>query len=459
MHGPAPTDGNTLMQRRSGVLLHPTSLPSGVLDGDVLRWLDFLAEAGQGVWQVLPLGMPCAGYSPYQSLSAFAANPALLPPGTEPAPEPEDPEYRNWFEQQAFWLEDFAAFLVLRELHDGQPWYQWPAPYRDRATDALQKLLRKQAARLQQIYWQQYRLYRAWQEVRQAAGARNIQLFGDMPIFVAHDSADVWASPRRFLLDEAGRLTFNTGVPPDYFSATGQSWGNPHYDWDYMEAEHFSWWIQRMQSQLEWFDLLRLDHFRGLEAVWMIEPGSETAIHGRWVKTPGDRMLAALQQQLGRIPLVAEDLGIITPEVVELRRRFHLPGMAVLQFAFDQFEDNPHKPLNIQPQTVVYTGTHDNDTTRGWFDALPPDQQQHVMGVLKIEEPARVVEAMIRLALHSRAQLCMLPLQDILELGSEARMNVPGDSGNHWRWKFDWKQLEPSDAVRLAEMTHDAERV
>jgi len=402
--------------------------------------------------------MPCSGYSPYQSLSAFAANPALLPADADLTPLPWQPEYRQWFAEQAFWLEDFAAFILLRELHGGRPWFEWPEPYRDRAIDALRKLQRDHAARLQQLYWQQYLLYRAWQAVRQAAGERDIQLFGDMPIFVAHDSADVWSSPQRFLLDDRGQLTFSTGVPPDYFSATGQRWGNPHYNWEYMEAEGFSWWLQRLQSQFEWFDLLRIDHFRGLEAVWMIDPGCATAEQGRWVKTPGDRLLKHLQLQLGNIPLVAEDLGIITPEVVALRRRFRLPGMAVLQFAFDHFEDNPHKPHNIEPGTVVYTGTHDNDTTLGWFTALPPDQQRHVMSVLGVSDPARVVDAMIDVAMHSRAQLCILPLQDVLGLGSDARMNVPGDSGEHWRWRFEWSQLAPEVAARLRERTVHAQR-
>jgi len=456
--GVTATSNSTLSRRRSGVLLHPTSLPSGVLDQAVLRWLDFLVEAGQGVWQVLPLGMPCSGYSPYQSLSAFAANPALLPPDSADIPDLSDAEFRHWFRQQEFWLEDFADFILLRELHNGRPWYEWPGPYRDRAVDALQALRSEHVTRLGQLHWQQYQLYRAWQGVRAAAGERDIQLFGDMPIFVAHDSADVWSSPRRFLLDNDGQVTYSTGVPPDYFSDTGQRWGNPHYNWEVMEAEDFSWWLQRMQCQFEWFDLLRIDHFRGLEAVWMIEPDCETAQQGRWVKTPGDKLLVRLQQQLGKIPLVAEDLGIITPEVTALRRRFNLPGMAVLQFAFDGFEDNPHKPKNFEPGTVVYTGTHDNDTTRGWFNALPPDQQRHVLDVLGIDEPARVVDSMIDVAMHSRAQLCIVPLQDVLGLGTEARMNVPGNAGEHWRWQFDWQQITPDVAPRLKAMTRHAQR-
>jgi 4-alpha-glucanotransferase len=452
-------NGSALSRRRSGILLHPTSLPSGVLDNAVLRWLDFLVEAGQGVWQVLPLGMPCAGHSPYQSLSAFAANPALLPADCAVQPDPADTCYREWMQQQAFWLEDFAHFILLRELHGGKPWYEWRTPYRDRHADSLQALQEMHAGRLDEIRWQQYQLFRAWQAVREAAGERDIQLFGDMPIFVAHDSADVWSCRERFLLDEQGQLSFSTGVPPDYFSDTGQRWGNPHYNWEMMQAEDFSWWLQRLHTHFHWFDLLRIDHFRGLEAAWVIDPGEKTAQHGHWVKTPGDKLLAHLQQEMGAIPLVAEDLGIITPEVTALRKRFNLPGMAVLQFAFDGFADNPHKPANITPDTVTYTGTHDNDTTRGWFESLQAEQQQHVLDVLGISDPEELVDAMIRTAMHSRAQLCIMPMQDVLGLGSNARMNLPGDSGDHWQWQFDWSQIKPGTANYLREITHDAGRI
>jgi len=449
---------NPLLRRRSGILLHPTSLPSRRLDQDALRWLDFLAAAGQGVWQVLPLGMPCRGYSPYQCLSAFAANPALLPLDCKLQPRTDDPRYREWLQQQAFWLEDFASFLLLKQLHDGRPWYEWPDAYRHRQPGVLDALQQKHAHRIELIRWQQYQIFRTWHDIRLAADARDIQLFGDMPIFVAHDSADVWAAPERFLLDGEGQLASVTGVPPDYFSATGQRWGNPHYNWQVLEDEGFDWWLKRLQTHFQWFDLLRIDHFRGLEAVWMIDRNCPTAEKGEWVRTPGAALLLKLQQQMGNLPLVAEDLGIITPAVTELRKRFNLPGMAVLQFAFDAFEDNPHKPRNITPDTVVYTGTHDNDTTRGWFQSLQPHEQQHVLEFLGISDPAGVVEAMMNAAMQSRAQLCILPLQDVLGLGSGARMNTPGNDGEHWRWRFDWSQITPEITRHLKEMSSNAQR-
>lgn len=447
-----------MSRRRSGILLHPTSLPSRRLDDDALRWLDFLAAAGQGVWQVLPLGMPCRDYSPYQCLSAFAANPALLPLDCKLTPQPDDPGYRAWLGQQAFWLEDFASFLLIKQMHDGKPWYEWPDVYRHHHPGMLQRLREKHAHRLELIRWQQYRIYHTWHKMRAAAADRDIQLFGDMPIFVAHDSADVWAAPERFLLDENGQLASVTGVPPDYFSATGQRWGNPHYNWQVLADEGFEWWLKRLQTHFQWFDLLRIDHFRGLEAVWMIDRDCPTAEKGEWVKTPGDALLLKLQQQMGNLPLVAEDLGIITPAVTELRKRFGLPGMAVLQFAFDAFEDNPHKPRNITPDTVVYTGTHDNDTTLGWFQSQLPHEQQHVLNTLGISDPAGVVDAMMNAALQSRAQLCILPLQDVLGLDSGARMNKPGDDGGHWRWRFEWSQITPEITMHLKEMSSNAQR-
>ena len=451
-------NNNALSSRRSGILLHPTSLPSGKLDDAVLRWLDFLVEAGQSVWQVLPLGIPCAGYSPYQCLSAFAANPALLPPSRSITPQTRDPLYRQWRERQGYWLEDFATFVLLRRLHDGKPWYEWQEACRNRQDDTLGRLRDEHSGELDRIRWQQYRLFVSWQSIRAAAGERGIFIFGDMPIFVAHDSADVWTSPERFLLDDKGQLSYATGVPPDYFSSTGQRWGNPHYNWQVMQDEGFSWWVQRLTANFEWFDLLRIDHFRGLESVWMIAADCKTAEQGEWARTPGDALLTELQQQLGDTPLVAEDLGIITPEVTELRKRYHLPGMAVLQFSFDDSEDNPHKPRNITPDTVVYTGTHDNDTTRGWFNSLSPDQQQHVLDELGDTDAAGVVGALMNTALQSRAQLCILPLQDVLGLDTDARMNMPGDDGDHWRWQFDWSQLTRERASQLKEMSSHAGR-
>ena len=423
-----------------------------------MRWLDFLVAAGQSVWQVLPLGIPCNGYSPYQCLSAYALNPALLPEAGHGPADTGGEHFSEWKRRQAHWLEDFAAFILIRRLQAGRPWHEWPEPWRDRHAQVLASLRDEYADELDLICHEQFRASQAWQAVREAAHERGIYLFGDMPIFVAHDSADVWSCPDRYLVDESGRLQFVTGVPPDYFSSTGQRWGNPHYNWEYMEEEGFSWWLERLGAHFEWFDLVRIDHFRGLESVWMIDPGCETAVDGHWASTPGDELLSALQGQLGELPLVAEDLGIITPEVTALRRKFKLPGMAILQFSFDNFDDNPHKPQNITPDTVVYTGTHDNDTTRGWFDALPAEQQQHVLAVLGAGDPGDVVNAMMTTAMQSRAQLCIIPLQDVLGLGTEARMNTPGDADGHWQWRFDWSMIGDAVAPELKEMSCNAGR-
>ncbi len=427
-------------QRRAGVLLHPTSFPSGTLQDSAL-WIDFLEASGLSVWQMLPLGVPQDDLSPYQCLSAFAVNPALLPEaGT---PEPELQAFHDWCLRESHWLEDYVLFRVIKTLQEERPWHHWPEPLKWREPDALAQVAREQEETLLRLRWEQFELYRRWQRIREEAHRRGICLFGDMPIFVAHDSADVWANPKRFLLDDQGSPTWVAGVPPDYFSKTGQRWGNPHYDWNYHQAEGFRWWIERMRNHLEWFDLIRIDHFRGLQAVWMIEAGAETAEQGHWQEVPGDALLARLREVLGELPLVAEDLGTITPEVRALKEKYGLPGMAILQFAFDHFEDNPNKPQNIGPNTVVYTGTHDNDTTRGWFDSLDPGMQAHVRAVLGIDEQADVVEAMIRTALETRANLAVIPLQDFLGLGSEARMNVPGQARGNWRWRFHWQQLSP----------------
>jgi len=294
----------------------------------------------------------------------------------------------------------------------------------------------------------QYRVNRAWQRVRQHASDLDIELFGDMPIFIAHDSVDTWSQPEKFLLDDEGRPTYVTGVPPDYFAEFGQRWGNPHYRWELMLEDDFSWWIARMQRQFELFDLVRIDHFRGLVAVWMIDANCETAVDGFWQETPGDALLQALATDFAELPIVAEDLGIITPEVRQLRDKYRLPGMSVLQFAFDHFEDNPHKPANITANSIVYTGTHDNDTSTGWFNALRPHQQEFVFQVLGVPPTEDIATLMIETALNSRANRAIAPLQDFLGLDGTARMNTPGVSEGNWRWRFEWDMLPPQLAVR-----------
>lgn len=438
--------------RLAGVLLHPTSLPSGKLDADAFLWLDFMATAGLSVWQVLPLGVPQQNLSPYQCYSAFAMNPALLIEQEYANPDMQEEAFQHWFQQESYWLKDYALFMTLKAAFNQQAWSDWDQEYKYRDQIALERFSERYQEQIEAIYWQQYCLYQRWQGIRAYAHKHNILLFGDMPIFVAHDSADVWAHSEFFLLDEAGQATVVAGVPPDYFSTTGQRWGNPHYHWQTMQADDFSWWLSRLRHHLTQFDLVRIDHFRGLEAVWVIPADCETAVEGEWQKTSGDELLARLQHELGEIAIVAEDLGIITPEVNALREKYHLPGMSVLQFSFDSFDDNPHKPKNINYERIVYTGTHDNDTTQGWFMAQDEGMQAHIMQVLGIDNPDHVTGAMIKTALQSKGQLVMIPLQDFLGLGSEARMNIPGISENNWRWQFHWQDItqDMTDKTRTA---------
>ncbi|MFP5409116.1 MAG: 4-alpha-glucanotransferase [Gammaproteobacteria bacterium] len=442
---------------RAGILLHPTSLPSGTL-ADAERWLDFLRDAGFSVWQMLPLGLPLVGLSPYQCASAFAVNPALFPLEDKQSPRIDMRRFVGWRNRQRHWLDDYARFIIIKATHGGASWPDWPVPLRDRHPQALAAFDAAHAVALKIVMVDQYRAAMHWQRIRAAAAVRGIELFGDLPIFVAHDSADVWAQRHLFLLDAEGHPTVVAGVPPDYFSATGQRWGNPHYNWPAMQADGFAWWRARLATHFEWFDLVRIDHFRGLVAAWEIPAQEPTAIHGTWVPSPGAALLQAIVDEMGELPLVAEDLGIITSDVTALRHQFGLPGMSVLQFAFDAHDDNPHKPENVQPDTVYYTGTHDNDTTAGWWSSLPDEVRHQVMQQMGVEDPAALPDAMIDTVLHSRAALAMLPLQDVLHLGSAARMNTPGTSSGNWSWRFEWDALRPELAPRLLQQLQKAHR-
>jgi 4-alpha-glucanotransferase len=342
------------------------------------------------------------------------------------------------------------------------------------------------------LKWQQFQLNKRWQEIKAKASAQDILLFGDIPIFIGHDSADVWAHPEWFMLDQNGMMTFVTGVPPDYFSETGQRWGNPHYDWEIMKKDHYSWWRSRIHHQLECFDLLRIDHFRGMEASWMIDSSCETAVDGYWQKMPGDELLSTIKFSIdngnGQLPFVAEDLGVITPEVDALRNKYNLPGMSILQFGFDEFDDNPHKVKNIKADRIVYTGTHDNDTTKGWFNNLDDHVKKHVLQILGLPLPENpdlknagkddtvdtnedirdsrwmeaadlVVEKMMDEALLSRACICIFPMQDCLHLGSEARMNTPGTIDGNWTWKFQWNDCDHSRSANMRKRIEEAKRL
>lgn len=438
-----------LSPRQAGVLLHPSSLPSGKLDEDALRWIDWLGEAGFTVWQVLPLGVPQDNYSPYMCLSSFAMNPALMADAAiESAIRSLDlGDFLNWYRFQQYWLDDYALFRVLKDQHAGQAWYEWPDQYRMREPQALDLARTTHKQALKNVFLQQYALHGCWKSIRTYAQSRGVSLLGDLPIFVAHDSADVWANQGNFLLDENGQPRFVAGVPPDYFSMTGQRWGNPQYNWDALQRSGFDYWIKRLGYHIEHFDMLRIDHFRGLESSWMIDAVEEGAVHGHWQAVPGAALLKTVRQQLGVLPLVAENLGTITHEVEALRRQYNLPGMAVLQFAWDGSPDNPHLPHNIHTDCVAYTGTHDNDTTVGWFEHLERKVQDKIMQQMGIERAEQVCGKMIDATLSSAARMAIIPLQDLLALDSSARMNTPGTDMGNWAWQADSDVLTADFAI------------
>ncbi len=488
---PAAVDNSVLERRRAGVLLHITSLPgageSGDLGKDAFRFVEFLAACGLSVWQVLPLGPTHADRSPYQCLSAHAGNPLLInlewlaergwlaPERLENAKitagdrlallnsayqaflAAEDGKLVEEFEKfvrfHAYWLEDYALFMVLRRCFHDRPWWEWPLKYRHRDAESLARIRLRFRHEIDQIRFEQFVFFQQWKELRRHAHQHGVLLFGDMPIFVAADSADVWAKRDYFRLDKEGLPIVVTGVPPDYFSATGQRWGNPYYAWETMQRDGFSWWIERMHTQLELFDWVRIDHFRGFEACWEIPAESETAVHGRWAQVPGAALLEAIHAKFGQLPLVAENLGTITPEVEALRKKFSLPGMLVLQFAFDGGPRNLYLPHNHDADNVIYTGTHDNDTTLAWFESLEVSRQAYVYEYLG--QPREAMPwALMRAAMASVAALAVVPMQDVLGLGRGHRMNTPGTTQGNWRWRFSWEQLQPQHRDRIKRWIH-----
>ncbi|MDO9270258.1 MAG: 4-alpha-glucanotransferase [Methylobacter sp.] len=476
-----------LNKRRAGILLHITSLPGagrqGDLGGEAYNFVKFLHDSGVSVWQVLPLGMTHADGSPYQCLSAHAGNPELINidwlvkqgwlQGSdkceecagdcavrclvtkayygflERAERQDQNSFTHFCQEKAFWLDDFALFIALRVEFNQQCWNQWPEHFKERDEKAIKEARRRLKTQIDRIKFEQYVFFQQWLELKAYANRHGVFLFGDIPIFVSYDSSDVWAHRDVFKLNETGEMSVVTGVPPDYFSETGQRWGNPHYNWNYLKKTGFHWWVERMKTQLEMFDIIRIDHFRGLEAAWEIPANEDTAINGLWVKAPGKALLNAIKAEHGSIPLIAEDLGIITPEVEALRDEFDLPGMKILQFAFGGGPDNPYLPDNYEKNCVVYTGTHDNDTTLGWLESISNDEKNYIYNYLG--NPAMPLHcALIHAALASVANLAVIPMQDILELGSEHRMNTPGTTVGNWKWRFQWNQLSHERAVRFA---------
>jgi 4-alpha-glucanotransferase len=499
--------------------LHPTSLPGPYGIGEIgpaaVRFAQTLERTGQRLWQVLPLGPTGYGDSPYQALSAYAFNPLLISFDwlvddgllNESALETcrgfadDQVDYRHVIparqlvlsqacrrftvaasaaaksaygafcaENEALWLTDFALFSALKQAHANQPWTRWPAALAMREPNALQRAATALRTQIEQHKVLQFLFWRQWQRIREACHARGIRIIGDLPISVAHDSAEVWAHRELFQLDAQGEPSVVAGVPPDYFSATGQRWGNPLYRWDVLEQDGFKWWRQRLRWAFRCVDIMRIDHFRGLEAYWEIPAWSGTAQQGRWVAGPRDRLLDALQSEFGELALIAEDLGVITPEVEALRDRYHLPGMRILQFAFGDDPMAPkYRPEAYIRDCVCYVGTHDNDTVVGWFSSNEStdstrnqaqiDAERHAVLEYLGGDGSQIHWDMIGAALHSRAGMVILTLQDILGLDSSARLNTPGRSTGNWRWRFSWNRLTPEIQQRLYDLTQATERL
>ena len=484
--------------RASGVLLHLTSLPgphgSGDLGREAYHFVDWLVSAGQRLWQVLPLTGIGPGNSPYMSNSAFAGNPLLVDlddlrqqgwlDASELAPVPglqapwvdfavvhpyrmerlaraadrfardgsaeQRADFERFRQEQRSWLGDHALFMALCEQQGWREWSQWPPELARRQPAALAAARAQHAARVG--FWEfcQWRFFRQWAALKAYANGQGVQIIGDAPIFIAHLSAEVWGHPQLFELDADGRPTVVAGVPPDYFSATGQRWGNPLYRWSEHARDGYAWWVERVRRTFELVDILRIDHFRGFAAHWEIPAAEPTAVHGRWVPGPGEALFKAIGKALGPMPIIAEDLGVITPDVVALRRKFAFPGMCVLQFAFDGDASNPYLPHHHEPDSVVYTGTHDNDTTPGWW-AKASDAEKHFARGYLGTDGHDMAWTLIRTAMASVADTCVVPMQDVLALPSECRMNHPGQTSGWWVWRFQWSQVQPWHAGRLAE--------
>jgi len=465
--------------RRSGILLHPTSLPGpegiGTLGKNALDFVDFLHCSGQTLWQILPLGPPGCGNSPYSCFSAFAGNPLLidlqelvyqgdLEEGeltSHPASDRVDfnsvSEYKlpllktaalRFFSSgvtarmqdfwnycdSTFWLHDYSLFMALKSCYKGKGWNKWPEKIARRDPEARASYTEKLGEDIGFQKYLQWQVSRQWQQVKSHANERGVLIVGDAPIFVAHDSADVWCNQHLFRLDPSGAPSIVAGVPPDYFSKTGQRWGNPLYDWDALARDNYGWWSARIRNDLSLYDILRIDHFRGFEACWEIPASEKTAVKGKWVKGPGARLFEAVRAAVGNLPIIAEDLGVITHEVDHLSDSCGFPGMRILQFAFDGGGENSYLPHNHVKNSVVYTGTHDNDTTRGWLDSLEEAKRLHVCDYLDCQ-PEKAEAALLRTAMASVAQWCVIPLQDVLHLDSSARMNIPGVAEGNWGWR------------------------
>ena len=497
--------------RASGILLHPTSLPGRFGIGDLgpaaFAFADFLVASGQSIWQVLPLGPTGYGDSPYACYSAFAGNTLLISPeklfdaglitkndlmNVLPLNEHQvdfgqahktkdtvlakafstyqlttDTEFRSEFEtfaeQNASWLDDYALFRALKNAHGGTPWYEWERSLVRRTPASLARARQELHNQIEAQKFDQFLFFRQWRDLRAYCHRRGIQIVGDVPIFVAHDSADVWTNPDQFKLNADGSAIVVAGVPPDYFSKTGQYWGNPIFNWDRMLADGFKWWIERVRATLQTVDIARIDHFRGFAACWEIPGGDTTAERGRWVETPGRELFGAIRKELGELPIIAEDLGVITPDVERLRDDFGFPGMRILQFAFSSDTKNIDLPHNYHSNVVVYTGTHDNDTTVGWFNSVPGEGSTRTAKQVECEknfsmkylntDGQEIHWEFIRAVFASVANTAIVPLQDVLGLGTEARMNLPNSTSGNWLWRFPPESLTDDLAGRLMDLS------
>jgi 4-alpha-glucanotransferase len=488
------------MERSSGILLHPSSLPGrygiGTLGKEARKFVDFLAKSRQKYWQILPLGPTGFADSPYQCFSANAGNPLLIDPEIlvkegflqpkdlsvakvfhdgpvdygkvidqkipmlkkafklfrENAGRQDKNEYFHFLEANSGWISDYALFMALKEEFGMKPWYQWDRPIKMKQEKVLYPYFSRLHEMIEFQKFIQFIFFRQWMSLKEYAHQKGIRIIGDMPLYVALDSVDAWANPDIFQFDKNKNPIAVGGVPPDYFSKTGQLWGNPLYHWERLAKDGYKWWINRIRANLVLYDIVRIDHFRGLAAYWAVPYGQKTAEKGEWINCPGKDLLQAIRADLGMIPIIAEDLGVITDDVVNLRDSFGLPGMKILQFAFDSGEPNDFLPYNFTPNYVVYTGTHDNETIQGWYSHAKPKDKKLVLDYLNTDG-SELHWDFIRLAWASVAHTAIVPMQDLLGLGKKARMNFPGTTENNWIWRMKPGQLTHKISKRLAHLT------
>lgn len=492
--------------RSCGTLLHPTSLPSkygmGDFGSEALDFIKFLSETGQTIWQVLPLGPTGYGNSPYASYSAFAGNHYLISPDilvqkgllkNDEVSEARIPSttradynasyevknklytlasnrfYKNmtpdtegelirFQEKNRYWLDNYCLFIAFSKAHGRIPWNQWNPDFAQKNTKAVETFKAKHIEEINYQIWVQFEFFNQWYNLKKKANGKGIRIVGDIPIFVDHNSADVWGNPRYFEVDKQGNRKLVAGVPPDYFSETGQLWGNPLYKWEILEKEDFSWWVERFRQMFELYDAIRVDHFRGFDAYWEVDAKEKTAIKGTWVEGPGEKLFNTIKDKLGELPIIAEDLGVMTPSVEKLRDQFNFPGMKILQFAFDGDSANSFLPHNYTQNCVVYTGTHDNDTTIGWYRSAP-HIEQHRAREYTNGNGSEIQWDLIRSGMLSVADQAIFPLQDYMNLGTSHRMNIPGTIQNNWLWRFTPEMLERTDRNRIRHLAEISNRI